>query len=78
MTPTDPFAQLRDEALRRVLEGPGESDPAMRQAAAVAWGARRPAGARRQDPPPRVQGDRRGHRAAQREVRRRSACSRSS
>ena len=36
---TDPFAALRDEALRRVLEGPGESDPAMRQAAAAGVGA---------------------------------------
>lgn len=31
---TDPHAPLRDRALRRVLEGPGDSDPAIRQAAA--------------------------------------------
>ena len=31
---TDPHAALRDRALERVLHGPGESDPALRQAAA--------------------------------------------
>lgn len=31
---TDPHAALRDRALERVLNGPGESDPALRQAAA--------------------------------------------
>ena len=31
---TDPHAALRDRALDRVLHGPGESDPALRQAAA--------------------------------------------
>ena len=36
---TDPYATLRDEVLRRVLEGPGESDPAVRQAAAAGVGA---------------------------------------
>lgn len=30
----DPHAQLRDEILRQVLAGPGESDAALRQAAA--------------------------------------------
>lgn len=30
----DPHAELRDAALDRVLSGPGESDPAMRAAAA--------------------------------------------
>jgi len=30
----DPHAELRDAALRRVLEGKGESDAALRQAAA--------------------------------------------
>jgi hypothetical protein len=33
MTP-DPYAELRDRVLRRVLEGPGTSPPALRQAAA--------------------------------------------
>ena len=31
---TDPHAALRDEVLRQVLEGPGESDVAVRRAAA--------------------------------------------
>jgi hypothetical protein len=31
---TDPHATLRDRALQRVLDGPGESDPALRRAAA--------------------------------------------
>ena len=31
---TDPHAALRDRVLRDVLEGPGESDPAVRRAAA--------------------------------------------
>ena len=31
----DPHAPLRDRALTTVLEGPGESDPATRQAAAA-------------------------------------------
>jgi hypothetical protein len=35
----DPHAPLRDAALRSVLEGPGESDPAVRQAAAEGVGA---------------------------------------
>ena len=35
----DPHAPLRDAALRGVLEGPGESDPAVRQAAAEGVGA---------------------------------------
>lgn len=30
----DPHAALRDRVLRRVLDGPGESDPAVRSAAA--------------------------------------------
>lgn len=30
---TDPHALLRDRVLRSVLEGPGESDPAIRKAA---------------------------------------------
>jgi hypothetical protein len=30
----DPHAELRDRVLARVLEGPGESDPAIRRAAA--------------------------------------------
>ena len=30
----DPHAELRDKVLDRVLEGPGESDPAVRRAAA--------------------------------------------
>jgi predicted RNA polymerase sigma factor len=30
----DPYAKLRDEVLRRVIEGPGESEPAVRRAAA--------------------------------------------
>jgi len=32
MTP-DPYATLRDAALRSVLDGPGETDPALRRAA---------------------------------------------
>ena len=35
----DPHAALRDAALRSVLEGPGESDPAVRQAAAEGVGS---------------------------------------
>jgi alkylhydroperoxidase family enzyme len=31
---TDTFADLRDRVLRSVLDGPGESDPAIRRAAA--------------------------------------------
>jgi len=31
---TDPHAKLRDKVLHRVLEGAGESDPAVRRAAA--------------------------------------------
>src|SRR4051794_27483791 len=31
---TDPHAELRDRVLRSVLEGPGESDTSLRQAAA--------------------------------------------
>jgi hypothetical protein len=31
---TDPHAELRDRVLRRVLDGPGVSDPAVRRAAA--------------------------------------------
>jgi hypothetical protein len=31
---SDPHATLRDRVLLRVLQGPGESDPAVRQAAA--------------------------------------------
>lgn len=31
---SDPHAELRDRVLERVLEGPGESDPAIRRAAA--------------------------------------------
>jgi hypothetical protein len=31
---TDPHAQLRDRVLQRVLEGEGETDPALRNAAA--------------------------------------------
>jgi len=36
--PTDPHAGLRDRVLERVLEGPGESDPAVRKAAALGGG----------------------------------------
>ena len=36
--PPDPNAGLRDKVLKRVLEGPGESDPAVRQAAAAGKG----------------------------------------
>jgi hypothetical protein len=39
MALTDPYAALRDEVLRRVLDGPGESEPAVRQAAAAGHGA---------------------------------------
>ncbi|HYU51462.1 MAG TPA: hypothetical protein VEK37_00900 [Gemmatimonadaceae bacterium] len=35
----DPHASLRDRALKRVLEGAGESDPAIRRAAAEGRGA---------------------------------------
>jgi hypothetical protein len=35
----DPHAALRDRALHSVLEGPGASDPAVRQAAAEGVGA---------------------------------------
>jgi hypothetical protein len=35
MTSDDPHAALRDRVLATVLEGPGESDPAIRQAAAA-------------------------------------------
>jgi hypothetical protein len=35
---TDPHAALRDRVLSRVLEGPGESDPAIRRAAAEGSG----------------------------------------
>ena len=35
---TDPHAELRDRVLATVLEGPGESDPATRQAAAAGVG----------------------------------------
>jgi hypothetical protein len=38
MTIDDPHAPLRDAALRTVLEGPGETEPALRQAAAVGEG----------------------------------------
>ena len=31
----DPHAKLRDEVLHQVLDGPGESDPAVRRAAAA-------------------------------------------
>ena len=34
----DPHATLRDQLLRRVLEGPGETDPALRRAAAEGKG----------------------------------------
>jgi len=34
----DPYASLRDEVLATVLDGPGESDPALRQAAAEGRG----------------------------------------
>ena len=36
---TDPHASLRDRVLRRVLDGPGESDPAIRRATADGIGA---------------------------------------
>lgn len=35
---SDPHAALRDRALARVLDGPGESDPAIRKAAAAGVG----------------------------------------
>jgi predicted RNA polymerase sigma factor len=35
---TDPHAALRDRVFHTVLEGPGESDPAIRKAAAEATG----------------------------------------
>jgi alkylhydroperoxidase family enzyme len=34
----DPYADLRDRVLRSVLDGPGESDPAIRRAAAKGTG----------------------------------------
>jgi hypothetical protein len=34
----DPHSSLRDEVLARVLDGPGESDPALRRAAAAGRG----------------------------------------
>ncbi len=34
----DPHAPIRDRVLRNVLEGPGQSDPAIRQAAAEGRG----------------------------------------
>ena len=34
----DPHASLRDRVLGRVLEGPGETDPALRKAAAAGRG----------------------------------------
>jgi len=34
----DPHATLRDQVLRRVLEGPGEAEPALRRAAAEGKG----------------------------------------
>jgi hypothetical protein len=34
----DPHATLRDQVLRRVLDGPGETDPALRRAAAEGKG----------------------------------------
>jgi hypothetical protein len=34
----DPHARLREAALRSVLEGPGDTDPALRQAAAAGEG----------------------------------------
>jgi alkylhydroperoxidase family enzyme len=38
MTIDDPHAELRDRVLATVLEGPGDSDPATRQAAAAGVG----------------------------------------
>ena len=38
MKTDDPHAALRDRVLATVLEGPGESDPATRQAAAAELG----------------------------------------
>jgi alkylhydroperoxidase family enzyme len=35
---TDPHAELRDRAFRSVFDGPGESDPAVRRAAADGTG----------------------------------------
>ena len=35
---TDPHAELRDRVLATVLEGPGDTDPATRQAAAAGVG----------------------------------------
>lgn len=34
----DPHAKLRDEVLRQVLDGPGESEPSLRRAAASGAG----------------------------------------
>jgi hypothetical protein len=39
MTTTDPHAELRDRVLKRVLDGPGESDATIRRAAADGSGA---------------------------------------
>lgn len=39
MKTDDPHAVLRDRVLARVLEGPGESEPSVRQAAAAGAGA---------------------------------------
>ena len=39
MNGSDPHAALRDRVLQRVLDGPGESDPAVRRAAADGTGA---------------------------------------
>ena len=39
MALTDPHAAIRDRVLHRVLEGAGESEPALRQAAASGHGA---------------------------------------
>jgi len=36
---TDPHARLRDRVLESVLQGPGESDPAIRQSAAEGTGS---------------------------------------
>ena len=38
ITTDDPHAELRDIAIERVLHGPGESDPALRSAAAEGSG----------------------------------------
>jgi hypothetical protein len=39
MNGSDPHAALRDHVLQRVLDGPGQSDPAVRRAAADGTGA---------------------------------------